>query len=183
MKLLLHICCAPCATGIVQRLSNEEDLRLTGIYYNPNIHPETENRARLESVLALSRAEGFPVSTEDIVMLDYWKEQLHGDKAKRCGYCYALRIDRVAKTAREQGQDAFTTSLLISPWQDHERIKELCEAAAKKYGVDFYYRDFRPFYREGKNEAFKRGYYMQKYCGCIYSYQESDHPKKPVYEF
>ena len=52
-----------------------------------------------------------------------------------------------------------------------------------KYGIDFLYRDFRPFYRQGKNEAYKRGYYLQKYCGCIYSYNESDHKKKPVYDF
>lgn len=182
MKLLLHICCAPCATGVIRKLSDNGGVQLTGIYYNPNIHPEPENRARLVSVLALSKAEGFPISTENTMLMDYWKEKLSAEKMQRCGFCYTLRIDHVAKAAKEQGQDAFTTSLLISPWQDHERIKTLCEAAANKYGVDFLYQDFRPFYREGKNEAFKRGYYMQKYCGCIYSYQESDHPKKPVYD-
>lgn len=183
MKLLLHICCAPCATGVVKMLSAEEGVAIQGLYYNPNIHPAQENKARMDSVLALSRVENFPVVTEETMMLDFWKEKLNIEEALRCSICYALRIDRIAKAAKEQEQDAFTTSLLISPWQDHEKIKELCEAAARKYDIAFLYRDFRPFYREGKNEAWKRGYYMQKYCGCVYSWQESDHKKKPQYDF
>lgn len=183
MKLLLHICCAPCATGVLKMLSSEGGYAIYGLYYNPNIHPEQENKARMASVLALSGDENFPVVTEEAMMLDFWKEKLKVEKALRCNTCYALRIDQMAKAAKEQGMDAFTTSLLISPWQDHETIKTLCEAAALKHGVAFLYRDFRPYYREGKNEAWKRGYYLQKYCGCIYSWQESDHKKKPQYTF
>jgi hypothetical protein len=182
MKLLLHICCAPCATGVVKNLSSEGH-EIRGLYYNPNIHPAQENKARMESVIALSRDEGFPVITEDTMMLSFWKEKLNADKAIRCSTCYSLRIDHMARTAKELEMDAFTTSLLISPWQDHEKIRQICEAAAKKHGIAFLYHDFRPYYREGKNEAWKRGYYMQKYCGCIYSWQESDHRKKPQYHF
>ncbi|NLO38357.1 MAG: epoxyqueuosine reductase QueH [Ruminiclostridium sp.] len=183
MKLLLHICCAPCATGVVKKLSADGGIAIHGYYYNPNIQPRQENRARLESVLALSRDENFPVVTEEAMLLDFWKEKLNVEKTLRCNTCYALRIDQMAKTAKEQGLDAFTTSLLISPWQDHEKIKALCETAARQYGISFLYQDFRPFYREGKNEAWKKGYYLQKYCGCIYSWQESDHKKKPTYDF
>lgn len=117
------------------------------------------------------------------MLLDLWKERLNVEKAQRCNSCYALRINQIAKTAKEQRADAFTTSLLISPWQDHEKIKALCETAAQQYDISFFYQDFRPYYREGKNEAWKRGYYLQKYCGCIYSWQESDHKKKPPYDF
>lgn len=183
MNLLLHICCAPCATGVIKSLSEDRELFVTGYYYNPNIHPAQENEARRKSVISLSQDEGFQVLIEEDILLDYWKEKLSGDKEKRCGVCYALRIDRMAKTAKSKGFDAFSTSLLISPWQDHERIKSLCQAAADRYHVDFFYRDFRPWYREGKNEAWRRGYCMQKYCGCIFSYQESDHKKKPKYDF
>ncbi|NLN64904.1 MAG: epoxyqueuosine reductase QueH [Clostridiaceae bacterium] len=183
MKLLLHMCCAPCATGVLKKLTDTGNVSVFGLYYNPNIHPEQENSARLASVQALSRDEQFPVFIEEAMMLDYWKEKLQGEKELRCSTCYALRVDRMAEMTRERGMDAFTTSLLISPWQNHETIKRLCEAAAEKYKVDFLYQDFRPYYREGKNEAWRRGYYMQKYCGCVYSYQESDHKKKPVYYF
>jgi len=180
-KLLLHICCAPCATGVVKELKSVGGFDITGLYYNPNIHPSIENEARKNSVKSLSADENIKIIYDDLVMVDYWKENLEGEKERRCRFCYAVRIDHAAKTAKETGFDAFTTSLLISPWQDHELIRETGYAAAKKYGIEFFYHDFRPFYREGKNEAYRRGYYLQKYCGCIFSYRESDHKKKPVY--
>jgi len=183
VNLLLHICCAPCAFGVIRKLAAGGGFSVTGYYYNPNIHPEEENNARAKSVEALSRDENFPVIIENAVMLDYWKEKLEGEKERRCETCYAIRLDQTAKTAKEKGFEAFTTSLLISPWQDHEKVRKLGEDAAKKHGVHFEYQDFRPYYREGKNEAYIRGYYLQKYCGCIFSYHESDHKKKPVYDF
>lgn len=180
-KLLLHICCAPCATGVIQKLKSDGGYEITGLYYNPNIHPSEEFKARKASVELLSGDENIDVIYDDKLMLGYWKENLDGEKSRRCTFCYTVRLDFAAKTAKENGFDAFTTSLLISPWQDHEKIREIAENMAQKYGVDFLYQDFRPFYREGKNEAYRRGYYLQKYCGCIFSYQESDHKKKPVY--
>lgn len=180
-KLLLHICCAPCATGVIQKLKSDGCFDISGLYYNPNIHPSAEHEARKNSVKSLSMDENIEILYHDLVMVDYWKENLEGNKERRCRFCYTLRIDHTAKTANEMGFDAFTTTLLVSPWQDHEKIREIAESASKKYGIDFLYQDFRPFYREGKNEAYRRGYYFQKYCGCIFSYQESDHKKKPVY--
>ena len=180
-KLLLHICCAPCATGVIQRLKNIGGFDITGFYYNPNIHPSIENEARRNSVKALAEDENINVLYDELVMVDYWKKNLEGEKDRRCGFCYTLRINQIAKTAKESGFDAFTTSLLISPRQDHEKIRRIADTAAEKFGIEFIYQDFRPFYREGKNEAYRRGYYLQKYCGCIFSYQESDHKKKPVY--
>ena len=78
---------------------------------------------------------------------------------------------------------AFTTSLLISPYQDHELIKSMGQAIADKYKIEFYYEDFRELYRKGRELSRGKHYYMQKYCGCFYSYSESDHPKKPIYNF
>lgn len=183
MKLLLHICCAPCAAGVIKKLNSDGGIEYTGFYYNPNIHPDEENRKRRNSVISLSRDEQFDVLFNDEIMLDFWKEKLSGDKFDRCGTCYSLRIEKTAKAAKEQGFKAFTTTLLVSPWQDHERIKKIGEIAANKYDIPFLYKDFRPYYRAGKNEAYKRGYYLQKYCGCVFSYQESDHKKKPEYTF
>jgi predicted adenine nucleotide alpha hydrolase (AANH) superfamily ATPase len=181
MNILVHICCAPCAVGVLQNLSGNGSYSVTGYYYNPNIHPIEEFQKRKESVEKLSRDNNVPVIYHDEFMLEYWKNSL--SKEKRCDACYQMRIDQIAKTAKQKGLDAFTTTLLISPWQDHEKIRKLAEQAAAKYDIGFLYRDFRLFYRQGKNEAYKRGYYLQKYCGCIYSYDESDHKKKPVYEF
>ncbi len=183
MKLLLHICCAPCATGVIKKLNIDGNVNYTGLYYNPNIHPAVENQNRCNSVISLSKDEGFEVIYNNTLMLDYWKEKLDGEKLKRCGICYAYRIDKTAQTAKERGFEAFTTTLLVSPWQDHDRIIKIAESASKKYNIPFLYQDFRPYYREGKNDAYKRGYYLQKYCGCIFSYNESDHKKKPFYTF
>ncbi len=182
MNILLHICCAPCATGVIGKLNADGDYSYTGFYYNPNIHPEEENLSRYNSVISLSNYEGFDLIFNSELMLDYWKEKLTCAKLSLSAACYAFRINKTARTAKEKNFDAFTTTLLVSPWQDHEKIREIGELASKEYNIPFLYQDFRPYYREGKNEAYRRGYYLQKYCGCIYSYRESDHKKKPVYE-
>ena len=98
------------------------------------------------------------------------------DPEHRCGYCYRCRMEATAKYAAENGYSAFTTSLLISPYQDHEAICAIARKAAADYGVEFLYRDFRPLFRDGQDFAREHGMYMQKYCGCIYS--EEDRYKK-----
>ena len=90
----------------------------------------------------------------------------------RCGYCYLCRLEKTAKYAKENGFDAFTTTLLISPYQDHDMLVKTGEMLENKYGIKFLYRDFRPGFREGQNEARSLGLYMQKYCGCIFSEEE-----------
>lgn len=137
-KLLLHICCAPCATGVINKLKSDGGFDITGLYYNPNIHPSAENEARKNSVITLSKDENIRVLHDDLIMLDYWKENLEGDKDRRCRFCYSIRIDHVAKTAKEMGFDAFTTSLLISPWQDHEKYARLLKLYRKNM-VSFFY--------------------------------------------
>ncbi|NLU51956.1 MAG: epoxyqueuosine reductase QueH [Clostridiaceae bacterium] len=183
MKLLLHICCAPCAVAVVDNLKQNQDIELSGFFYNPNIHPYEEFQKRKQSVAAMAEDYGIPMDYYDEFALEYWKNSLKGDKASRCRVCYAKRMDETAKLAREKGFDAFTSSLLISPYQDHELIKSLGEQMAQKYGIQFYYQDFRELFRKSQNMARGKGYYMQKFCGCMYSYDESDHPKKPIYYF
>jgi len=90
----------------------------------------------------------------------------------RCLYCYRTRLEKTARLAAERSFDAFSTTLLISPYQDHDVIKEICEQVANDFSVDFLYRDFRPRFHEGQKQARNAGYYMQKYCGCIYSEEE-----------
>lgn len=181
MRMLLHICCAPCSVAIVEKFLAEQKVEIEGLYFNPNIHPKEEFDKRKDSVLAMSEDYGVPVTINELNQLDYWRDTLEPYKSQRCSYCYGVRMDETARYAAKNGYDVFTTSLLISPYQDHELIISMGEKAASRHGVRFYYEDFRPLYRKGRERARGKHWYMQKYCGCYYSYGESDHPKKPIY--
>ena len=100
------------------------------------------------------------------------------DIDNRCNYCYSTRLEAAAKFAAENGFDSFSSTLFISPYQNHELMISIAQAAAEKYNVKFLYRDFRPLFREGQAKAREAGLYMQKYCGCIYS--EEDRFKKKI---
>ena len=96
-----------------------------------------------------------------------------GSLETRCqDYCYPVRLEQTAKYAKENGYEAFSTTLLVSPYQKHEELKNIGEQIAKKYGLQFLYRDFRTGFREGQAKARELGMYMQKYCGCIFSEEE-----------
>lgn len=167
MKLLLHICCGPCASFPVDFLT-ENGVEFEGLYYNPNIQPIEEFIRRRDNVKILSEKYGFKTTYFDDFMQDTW-ESFKGTTDERCNMCYNLRINKAAEFASQNGFDAFTTSLLISPYQDHELICSIASEAAKRFGIDFYYHDFRPNYREGQKMAKDFGLYRQKYCGCICS--------------
>jgi predicted adenine nucleotide alpha hydrolase (AANH) superfamily ATPase len=93
-------------------------------------------------------------------------------RRKRCAFCYKLRLEKTARLAAEKGYDAFSTTLLISPYQNHDLIRQTGVELASVYGIEFLYRDFRPLFRQGREQARAAGYYMQKYCGCIFSEEE-----------
>jgi predicted adenine nucleotide alpha hydrolase (AANH) superfamily ATPase len=94
------------------------------------------------------------------------------DISGRCVKCYEMRLFDTARAAAEGGFDSFTSSLFISPYQNHELMREVAERAAAEYGVSFLYRDFRPYFREGQERARALEMYIQKYCGCVFSEQE-----------
>jgi predicted adenine nucleotide alpha hydrolase (AANH) superfamily ATPase len=171
MKLLLHMCCAPCSVYPVSVLKGE-GMDLHGLFFNPNIHPEEEYLKRKENVEIFSRAENIPVELWDDMRQEVW-ENYKGSDEDRCNMCYSIRMDKTASIAKEKGFDAFSTTLLVSPYQKHELIKEIGERLAKKYGIDFYYKDFRPGFRQGQQQAREMGLYRQKFCGCIVSFIES----------
>ena len=101
------------------------------------------------------------------------------DLENRCvKYCYRVRLEQTAKYAKENGYDTFSTTLLISPYQNHEALKKIGNEMAQKYNLTFLYRDFRPGFREGQAEARELGLYMQKYCGCVFSEEQSQLAKK-----
>jgi predicted adenine nucleotide alpha hydrolase (AANH) superfamily ATPase len=161
------MCCAPCATYPVSILQ-EEGLNLTGFFFNPNIHPIEEFQRRFETVEKFFQIKSLPLIYFDDFMQDKW-EAFSGAEEQRCNMCYSIRLDKTASYAKENGFDAFTTTLLVSPYQKHDLIRQLGEKYAIKYGVEFYYSDFRAGFRQGQQQAKEMGLYRQKYCGCIKS--------------
>jgi predicted adenine nucleotide alpha hydrolase (AANH) superfamily ATPase len=109
---------------------------------------------------------------QDSYALRPFVREVAEDIAHRCGKCYEMRLFETARQAKELGFDSFTSSLFISPYQNHELMRETAERAAAEYGVDFLYRDFRPLFRDGQEKARELGFYIQKYCGCVFSEEE-----------
>lgn len=174
MKVLLHMCCANCALVPVKRLKSRR-LEVTGFWFNPNIHPLGEYRLRLGAVRALQELWGLDIRYHDEYGLkEYLRNVVHHED-ERCLYCYTTRLEEAAMTAREIGADAFTTTLLVSPYQQFEVITGIGMAMQDRYSVEFLAEDFRDGYREGVTMSKDLGLYRQKYCGCIYSEMER-HP-------
>ncbi len=168
MKVLLHICCAPCSVMCIEALRAER-YEPVGFWYNPNIHPYTEYTARRDTLKRYAKDIGLETVFDDEYGLRRFLSATVDDMDHRCGKCYAMRLDRAASYAAGHGFPAFSTTLLISPYQNHELIKRIGEKCAAKYGIEFLYRDFRPFFAEGQLRARELKFYMQKYCGCIFS--------------
>ena len=171
MKTLLHICCAPCANQPIEVLRGDK-IEVTGFWYNPNIHPFTEYRARRNCIREYASTIELPMIEKDDYGLRPFVREVAADIEGRCVKCYEMRLFETAKMAAEGGFDSFTSSLFISPYQNHELMRSVAERAAHEYGVEFLYRDFRPYFRDGQNYAREHGFYMQKYCGCVFSEQE-----------
>ncbi len=171
MNTLLHICCAPCANQCIQVLRGEGQT-VTGFWYNPNIHPYTEYRARRDCLRSYAEQIALPILEKNDYALRPFVRAVAEDLGSRCEKCYEMRLFQAAKTAKEEGFDSFTSSLFISPYQNHEMMCQVAQRAADTYGVEFLYRDFRPYFRAGQDKARELGFYMQKYCGCIFSEEE-----------
>jgi len=169
MKLLLHICCAPCSAAVIKNLS---EYYITGYWYNPNIHPYTEYMSRLNALKEYSKLINLDVVYNDYYGLREFTKNVIEDLSNRCNYCYNTRLEETVKYAKSNNYDAFTTTLLISPYQNHDLIKKICEELSIKYDIKFIYKDFREYYYEGKNMFKETGLYMQKYCGCVFSEEE-----------
>lgn len=170
MKLLLHICCGPCALYPVRQLAGDRFEEIVGFYYNPNIHPLSEYKRRKGALRDAEEKLGFSVIYPPYKMEEYFdKIASKEDAPSRCRLCWELRISETAGFAKKNGFDIFTTTLLISPYQSHELVKEIGEVLAREKGVEFYYQDFRRGFRESQEEAKKKGMFRQKYCGCVFS--------------
>jgi predicted adenine nucleotide alpha hydrolase (AANH) superfamily ATPase len=148
-------------------------------YYNPNIQPLSEYYRRRDSLAYLvMEAETLTPHGQKPLKVDfsapYDTELFLAQAAKtpkepeRCRYCYRLRLEKAAETAKSKGYNYFSTTLLFSKQQKHDLLAEEAYLAAKKYSLNFYYQDFRPGWKEGQSKAKTMGLYRQNYCGCIY---------------
>ena len=171
MKVLLHICCAVCASACVEKL-REEGSEVSGFFYNPNIHPEPEYLKRLNDLENFAKRLDFPFFIAGYNP-DKWFKLIKGlenepEGGKRCEVCFRIRLNEAYRFAKKKGFDSFTTTLTVSPHKDSEVINKVGRNLA---GLFFLARNFK------KNDGFKRaielskeyGLYRQSYCGCIFS--------------
>ncbi len=171
MNTLLHICCAPCANQCIEVLRGD-GYTVSGFWYNPNIHPFTEYRQRRNCLREYAETISLPLIERNDYGLRPFVREVAEDIAGRCVKCYEMRLFETARQAKEGSFDSFTSSLFISPYQNHELMAETAQRAAAIYGVEFLYRDFRPYFRAGQEKAKEMDFYMQKYCGCVFSEEE-----------
>lgn len=170
-SVLMHTCCAPCSLSCIDPL-RAEGIEPVAFWYNPNIHPWKEYEARRDCLLAYAPTIEMQVIVDEDYGLRTFVEYVASDIDHRCTYCYQHRLEETARYAAEHGYEAFTSTLLASLYQDHEAIRAAAEKYARQYGVEFLYRDFRPNFRDGNQRARELGFYMQKYCGCVFSEQD-----------
>lgn len=173
-RVLLHVCCAPCATYSVGRLQ-EQGGQVTAFWYNPNIHPFAEHERRRQSLAKYARETALEVVWEPgYDMVAYFRQVAgHERFGERCALCYQQRLERTALRAAELGMETISTTLLISPYQDQELIRRIGEEVAARHGVSFYFENLRRGYSAHHQLAREHDLYLQDYCGCLYSEWEA----------
>lgn len=180
--LLLHACCAPCSSAVLETLGNF--FKITILYYNPNITDEVEYKKRLNEIHEFIKK--FKTKYEVTILDGRYNPNEFFDIAKglenekergrRCYKCYNLRLEETAKIAKEKGFDYFTTTLSLSPYKNSNWINEIGKNLNDKYNINFLYSDFK------KKNGYKRSIelskeynlYRQDYCGCIYSKRDRE---------
>ena len=184
--LLLHSCCAPCSSYVLEYLSNY--FSITVFYYNPNIFPEEEFTKRIREQDMLIRK--LPVKHEiKLIAGEYDCEKFYEmakgleqvpEGGERCFKCYELRLRKTAELAKEGGYDYFTTTLSISPLKNAQKLNEIGERLAEEYGLLYLCSDFKKKngYKRSTELSREYGLYRQDYCGCIYSKMEREKQKQ-----
>ncbi len=180
-SLLLHSCCAPCSSYVLEYLSQYFDI--TVYYYNPNIAPAGEYEARVreqERLIGEMKVPG-PVRfmAGEYVPEDFYAAVKGYEKVpeggERCVKCFELRLEHAARMAKEGGYDYFTTTLSISPMKNAARLNEIGQRMAAAYGVPYLVSDFKKKngYKRSVELSGEYGLYRQDYCGCVYSQAEA----------
>ena len=158
-RLLLHTCCAPCTT-YVHRWFKESEFEVEGFFYNPNIQPTEEYQKRRRCMEYYSALSGLIVT-----YIENDREHEPGN----CYLCYENRFRHAAQFAKANRFDLFTTTLLVSPYQKHDLIREIGRKIEREEGIGFLYHDLREGYYKGVELAKRYNLYRQKYCGCLAS--------------
>jgi len=171
VKILLHICCAPCGIYPVETLRSAS-LEVMGFFYRSNIHPYTECIRRQETLSRYADAIGLRVIYQKEYDMEGFLRQVVFRESQRCTYCYHDRLTATARTAKKGKFDLFTTTLLYSKFQNHEQIRDIGQSIAETVGIPFYYQDFREGWKSGIEQSRALNLYRQQYCGCIYSEKE-----------
>lgn len=171
MKTLLHICCAPCTIYPLNVLRDGGD-DVYGLYYNPNIHPYSEFKKRLDTLEHYASDVDLPIiKTGDYPVEEFFRHVVFREE-NRCNYCYHSRLQYAAHVAKKGKFDRFTSTLLYSKFQKHELIRDVGDSVGREVGIPFHYVDFREGWKEGVDTSKSLGMYRQQYCGCIYSEKE-----------
>ncbi len=176
-RLLLHVCCAPCSSYVLEYLSNYFDI--TVFYYNPNISPRSEYQNRVAEVQRLI-GEMNPVHPISFVAGDYTPEKFYEavkgledepERGKRCDVCFNLRLNEAARVAQEGGYDYFCTTLTISPLKDAEKLNSIGNEISQIYKVPYLPSDFKKKggYKRSIELSAEHHLYRQNYCGCVFS--------------
>lgn len=180
--LLLHCCCAPCSSYVLETINNYFDI--TVLYYNPNISPVEEFNKRYNELKKLVKETNLEDKI-NFLEVEYNNEEFEEiakglenepEGGARCTKCYYLRLEMTARIAKKHNFDYFTTTLSISPYKDAEKLNKIGEVLEKKYNIKHLYADFK------KKNGYKRsielskiyGLYRQDYCGCRFSKEERD---------
>jgi hypothetical protein len=150
----------------------KEGFNVTGLFYNPNIHPLLEFRRRSKALRVFQESDPIPVIyCEDYGLREYLKN-VNYEGEDRCADCYVMRLRYTVAYAQKNGFDAFTSTMLFSVYQNHEQLKLFSENLSKEYGVGFVYRDYRYLSECSYDIARKKMIYRQGYCGCMFSEYE-----------
>lgn len=177
-KLLLHVCCGPCSSGVLGQLQQYFDVTL--YYYNPNIFPSSEYDKRKEELPKVVKGLhlDFPIVVEPYQADEFYSKikghELDPEGGERCHICYQLRMEKTAQYAKQHGYDIFTTTLSISPYKNSQVLNEIGYALGQQYGIEYLYSDFKKNngYLKSCQISRELGIYRQDYCGCVYSLQE-----------
>ena len=178
-KLLLHSCCAPCSSACLERL--KDHFAITVLYYNPNIDEETEYEKRKAEQIRLLQRTGWA----DFLDCDYEKQAFEQmakglenepERGKRCYRCYALRLEKTALVAKQNGFDWFCTTLSLSPYKNAEWLNEIGENIGGRYGLNYLFSDFKKQGGYHRSIALSKEYglYRQDFCGCRFSKKKDE---------
>lgn len=180
-KIVLHTCCSICFLEPSQRLK-EDNFTVIGLFNNPNIQPYSEYLERLDTLNKVVKDNNVTLIVPDIYSLEEYcsfVDKTSNSKKDRCEECYRFRLVKTAELARINEIRYFSTTLLASPYQNYNSILKVSDEISKEYKLTFIYsKKWSENYYKSKNEIKKRGFYIQKYCGCLYSKIERKFSKK-----